>query len=169
MYGVVDGVYLCNMERTNELSKRMYERNIPSEPLKSEISFRPEQTKFTILGKEENYRDHNCEPRDKYANYEPNKIFNPGNGGAPWYGYASNINNESTLRNQFFALQKCDQAKYIPSTNSELYNARIVAQPMPSPHPHICRRDDFEPFQPNTCGIAKQLFHNHTHQQIKDL
>jgi hypothetical protein len=108
------------MERTNELSKRMYERNIPSEPLKSEISFRPEQTKFTILGKEENYRDQSCEPRDKYANYEPSKIFNPGNGGAPWYGYASNINNESTLRNQFFALQKCDQATTVNYIMPEL-------------------------------------------------
>lgn len=169
MYGLVNGVYQCNIQRSNELNNRIYERNMPSEPLKSEISFRPEQTKYTILGEDEGYRKESCQPREKYANFEPSKIFTPGNGGAPWYGFASNINNESTLRNQFFALQKCDLAKWIPSTNSELYNAKVVSQPLPSPHPHLNKVEDFEPFQPNTCGIAKQLFHNHTNQQIKDL
>lgn len=169
MFGVVDGIYQCNLTRSRELSERIYERNLPSEPLKPELSFRPQQTKFTILGKDEGYRQQSCEPKQKYANFVPSKIFNPGNATAPWYGFAANINNESTLRNQFFALQDCDQAKYIPSTSSELYNATVIAQPMPSPHPHIQRMEDFEPFQPNTCGIAKQLFHNHTHQQVKDL
>ena len=41
MYGVVDGVYYCNLERVQQLSDRMYERNIPSEPLKPELSPRP--------------------------------------------------------------------------------------------------------------------------------
>ena len=39
---------------------------------------------------------------------------------APWYGFTANINAESSLRNQFFALQDCDQGKYIPSTTSDL-------------------------------------------------
>ena len=169
MYGVVDGVYYCNVDRDQELSNRMYERNIPSEPLKPEFSPRPEQTKFTILGREMSNKNTQCSPKRSYANFTPSKIFNPGNAQAPWYGFAANINAESSLRNQFFALQDCDQAKYVPSTNSDLYKATIVSQPMPQPHPHLFKQEDFDPFQPNTCGIANHLFHNHTHQQLKDL
>lgn len=169
MYGVVDGVYYCNLDRDRELSNRMFQRNIPSEPLKPEFSPRPEQTKFTILGKNMTNRNTHCPPKRSYANYTPSKIFNPGNAQGPWYGFASNINTESSLRNQFFALQDCDQAKYVPSTNSDLYKATVVSQPMPQPFPNLFKKEDFDPFQPNTCGIANQLFHNHTHQQLKDL
>ena len=169
MFGVVDGVCHLNIERSKELSERIFARNIPSEPLKNEISFRPEQTKFTILGKEEGYRKKCCEPRNKYANYQPDKIFSPGNNSAPWYGYASNVNNESTLRNQDFALQKADQSQWIPSTESELYNVNVVSRSVNDPHPHLSKKEEFSPFEPNTCKIAKLLFHNHTHQQIKDL
>lgn len=169
MFGVVDCVYYNNVERDQELSNRIAARNIPSEPLKPEFSPRPEQTKFTIMGKSNPERNQVCPPSRAYANFTPSKIFNPGNAQAPWYGFASNINTESSLRNQFFALQDCDQAKYIPSTDSDLYRATIVSQPMPQPHPHLFRRDEFDPFHPNTCGVANELFHNHTHQQIKDL
>lgn len=169
MYGVVDGVYYCNLERTQQLSNRIFERNLPSEPLKPEFSPRPEQTKFTVFGKNLLEKNNSCLPTKTYPNFTPSKIFNPGNAQAPWYGFVSNINTESSLRNQFFALQDCDQAKFIPSTNSDLYQATIVSQPMPQPHPHLFRKEDFDPHQPNTCGIAKHLFHNHTHQQLKDL
>ena len=169
MYGLIDGVCYKNQERDQELSKRIYERNIPSEALKPEFSPRPEQTKFTVLGKNLPERNTRCPPSRSYANFTPSKIFNPGNAQAPWYGFASNINTESSLRNQFFALQDCDQAKYVPSTMSDLYQVQVVSQPMPNPHPLLLRKEDFDPFQPNTCGIAKQLFHNHTHQQLKDL
>jgi hypothetical protein len=172
MFGVVDGVYICNTERTEELSRRMYERNIPSEPLKPAFSPRPEQTKFTVLGKEKPQRKNMCHDMmsKTYPNFNPETIFNPGNAQAPWYGFASNVNTESSLRNQFFALQDCNQAKYIPSTKSDLYEVKVTSQPMPMshPHPHLFRKDDFEPFQPNTLGVAKQLFHNHTQQQLKN-
>lgn len=169
MHGVVDGVYICNIEREQQLNNRIYERNIPSEPLKPEFSPRPQQTKFTILGKQSPAKPDICPASNSYVNYTPSKVFNPGNAQAPWYGFASNVNTESSLRNQFFALQDCDQGKYIPSTESDLYKATIISQPMPQPHPHLFRHEDFAPHQPNTCGIAKDLFHNHTHQQLKDM
>ena len=42
----------------------------------------------------------------------------------PWTGFADNIDSESKLRNQFMALQKSDQAYYIPPTNSDLYTSQ---------------------------------------------
>jgi len=172
MYGVVDGVYYCNMDRVQQLSNRIYERNIPSEPLKPDISPRPEQTKFTILGKTppplpESLKP--CSAERSYPNYEPSKIFYPGDAQAPWYGFASNINTESSLRNQFFALQKCDQSNYVPSSQSDLYKVKVTSQPMPQPFPDLFRKPEFSPHQPNTCNIAGDLFHNHTHQQLKDM
>jgi hypothetical protein len=169
MFGVIDGAYYCNTNRQQELNNRIYERNIPSESLKPEFTPRPEQTKFTILGKSNPLQNKGCVSSKPYANFTPTKIFYPGNTQAPWYGFASNINTESSLRNQFFALQQGDQPNFVPSTNSELYTATIISQPMPQPHPHLFRKDDFDPFNSNYLGLGKQLFHNHTQQQLKDL
>ena len=49
-----------------------------------------------------------CEPI-----FNPANTFNPGTANAPWSGFSTNINTESQLRNQFFALQRNDQAEYI--------------------------------------------------------
>ena len=169
MFGVIKDVYYCNNNRQQVLSDRMYERNIPSQPLKPEYTPRAEQTKFTILGKSETNKDRIRTKFDTYINYTPSTIFNPGTANAPWYGFASNINTESTLRNQFFALQKSDQSHYVPSTTSELYNARQMPQFTKQEHPELFRQEEFNQFDPNTCKIATQLFNNHTQQQIKNL
>ena len=43
-------------------------------------------------------------------------------------GFANSINTESSLRNQFFAPQSCDQAKYIPSTNVDMFKVSVTSQ-----------------------------------------
>ena len=40
---------------------------------------------------------------------------------APFSGFVENVDVESVLRNQIFALQKNDQAVYVPSSKSDLY------------------------------------------------
>ena len=57
--------------------------------------------------------------------YDIKTTFNPGNAEAPWSGFATNINEESKLRNQFFALQNCEQANYVPSTTSDMYTVKV--------------------------------------------
>ena len=49
LYGVVNGLYQCNLDRASELSERMYERNIPSSTLQPQFSIRPVSTKYDIL------------------------------------------------------------------------------------------------------------------------
>ena len=169
MFGVVDGLYYCNLERTEELNDRLLSRNVPSEPLRPTLFPRAQQTKFTVLGKEQPERKETCPPINRYPNYSPSKIFNPGNAEGPWYGYASNINDESSLRNQFFALQADGDGSYIPSSDSDLYQNTIVSKQIAQPFPNLFKKEEFSPFHPNSCGVAKQLFHNHTQQQIKDL
>ena len=130
MYGVIDGVYFCNQERLDEINNRISERNIPSQELRPELSFRPVSTKYAILPIVDRVPLSNV-PLKQYPPFSVENVFNPGNAQAPWRGFAENINVDSTLRNQFFALQKAGQAKYVPSSNSSLYKAPLAIEGFP--------------------------------------
>jgi hypothetical protein len=170
LYGVEQGYKLCNLDRNLEIDNRMYERNIPSAPLQANFSMRPVSTKYELLGITDR-RAPATEPIVKYPTYNNATMFNPGTAQAPWSGFASNVNVESTLRNQFFALQSCDQAAYVPNTNSELYQHQVAksSNTLPNEFQYLQRSQRFEPFNPNPCNLGKGLFMNHTRQQLKDL
>ena len=57
--------------------------------------------------------------------YNVSQTFNPGTRQAPWSGFVSNINTESILRNQVYALQKCSQASFVPDSSSDLYKYKF--------------------------------------------
>jgi hypothetical protein len=100
-----------------------------------------------------------------------NKTFNPGNTTSPWSGFASSINTESELRNQVFALQKCSQAVFVPSSNSDLYNYKFHSQKQPSPHDLLFQEDKFSDFNPNPdkSVIGSGMFYNNTRVQVRDM
>jgi hypothetical protein len=58
----------------------------------------------------------------EYPEYSQ-KVFNPGDR-APVEYFMKSVDVESKLRSQFMALQKADQAVYIPEVSSELYTAK---------------------------------------------
>lgn len=87
---------------------------------------------------------------------------------APWSGFASNINVESTLRNQFFALQKCDQSQYVPSSNSDLYNTYIPSHENQQTHPLLFKNEEYESTEENILERQHILFNNFTRQQLLD-
>jgi hypothetical protein len=103
--------------------------------------------------------------------YNVDEVFNPGNTQSPWSGFASNINTESELRNQVYALQKCSQAVYVPNSNSDLYKYRFQTKSQYNPHELLFRNETFESFNPNPapelCGSG--LFYNNTRCQIRDM
>jgi len=131
MYGVVDGVYFCNHERLDEINSRISDRNIPSQELRPDLSFRPVSTKYAILPIVDRVPMSNV-PLKEYLPFSVETVFNPGTAQAPWRGFAENINVDSSLRNQFFALQKAGQAKYVPSSNSSLYKAPLAVDGFPT-------------------------------------
>ena len=49
MYGVADGLYECNHQRTDELNERISLRNIPSSSLQPQFGIRPVSTKYAIM------------------------------------------------------------------------------------------------------------------------
>ena len=170
MYGVIQGCKLCNLDRNVELDNRIYARNVPSAPLQPSFSIRPVSTKYDLLPVFDRRAPANL-AIEKFPVYNVSTTFNPGTAQAPWSGFATNIDAESELRNQFFALQNCEQAKYIPSSTSDMYQVSVAgsSNTMPNPHVHLQREDTFEPFNPNPCNLGRGIFQNHTRQQLKDL
>jgi len=168
MYGVVNGLYLCNNDRVEELNERISSRNIPSAPLQPQFSQRPVSTKYAFMPILDR-RPKSVIPIERKPIYDIKKTFYPGDATAPWNGYMSNIDTESTLRNQFFALQNCEQIYYVPSSNSELYHVKVdggkqVQQPFPS----LFTEQTFSPFNPNDCNVGQNLWDNCTRQQLYD-
>ena len=101
----------------NQTNTRIYERNIPQKPLQPYLDVRPVMTKYSYLP----IVDPRKELHTKFIQlptYNSEQNFNPGNTQSPWSGFASNINKESELRNQIYALQKCSQSVYVPSANT---------------------------------------------------
>ena len=49
MEGVVNGVFYCNQKRTQELSDRMYSRNLSSAPVKMQYSIRSVPTRYVQM------------------------------------------------------------------------------------------------------------------------
>ncbi len=160
----------CVSNVRRETNNRIYDRNIPSRPLQAYLDVRPVQTKYCVMPI--------VDPRPELSvkmvqlpTYNVGQVFNPGNRDSPWSGFATQVNVESELRNQIFALQKCSQSVYVPSSNSDLYDYRFQTPAQPNPHQILFQQDSFELFNPNPspgiCGSG--LFYNNTRCQVKDM
>jgi len=153
-----------------ETNSRIYDRNIPSKILQPYIDVRPVLTKYSYFPIVDPRRELHVAPL-QVPTYNVNQVFNPGNRPSPWSGFASNINKESELRNQIYALQKCSQAVYVPSSKSDLYEYKFKTISQPNPHELLFRNDSFTSFNPNPDEkvVGTNLFNNNTRVQLKDM
>lgn len=150
---------------------RSYARNIPSVPLQPYLDARPVQTKYSILPIIDARKQIET-PLIQQPTFTPESSFNPGNDFGPWSGYASNVNLESDLRNQIFAIQDCSQAAYVPSSKSNLYDVKWQNTNKPAqPFPNLFKNEQFSPYNPNPNPdkVGFGLFNNATRQQVRDL
>jgi hypothetical protein len=108
------------MDYEDELNYRLEGRWIPSVQLTPLFESRPTATKYTWFQSIDEL-PRTSVPLMKYPEYSSH-VFNPGNR-APVDFYMKSVDVESKLRSQFMALQKSDQAVYVPELQSELYNA----------------------------------------------
>ena len=164
-----EGGYVCNIEKDMILSNRIYDRNVPSAPLAPQFSMRPASTKYSYFPVVDPRPPAQLVPIETYPTYSVKDVFNPGDAQAPWSGFASNIDKESTLRNQFFALQHCDQKDYVPSTKSDMYESIIPVVPDKQNHPLLFKQEKFNKFDANPYGTGKSMFYNHTRQELKNV
>jgi hypothetical protein len=154
-------------EQTN---KRIYDRNIPSQMLQPYLDVRPVMTKYSYFPIVDPRKEISV-PMEQMPTYNVNKVFNPGNTVSPWSGFASNINLESELRNQVYALQKCSQAVYVPNSNSDLYNYKFRTVNQPNPHELLFQNESFSQFNPNPDAkiVGSGIFMNNTRVQVRDM
>ena len=156
----------------DENSSRIYNRNLPTFTLEPYLSFIPMATKYNKIDNHYNKRqtDITANIMENRASYNQHMFFNPGSS-APWKGYSENVNNESVLRNQVYALQKCNQSEYVPSTQSDMYNYHLNVKQIHQTHPLLFKQEQFEECNPNpeSNKIGQGLFMNHTRNQLRGL
>jgi hypothetical protein len=162
----------CVVNFHEETNKRIYDRNIPSQLLQPYLDVRPVLTKYSYLPivdprKEDKVR------LMQMPTYNINTTFNPGNTQSPWSGFATQINVESELRNQIYALQKCSQSVYVPNSSSDLYNFSFTPNNSSSSNSHslLFQKSQFNDFNPNPQPkiIGSELFNNSTRTQLKEI
>ena len=168
MRGVINGFYQCNQERVDELNNRIYSRNVPSQPLQPNFDIQPVSTKYARLPILDRRAPIKTDINPSMS-FDITNNFNPGNGGAPWSGFSSKIDDESTLRSQFCALQKSDQSVYIPSTDSDLYKTGIKEK-RGVEEPLIFKQEVYSQIQTQRpiYGMGRDVFNNDSRQQLKN-
>jgi hypothetical protein len=161
---------VCISEVHKQTNQRIYSRNIPSQMLQPYIDVRPVMTKYSYFPIVDPRKNINVSLQ-QMPTYNVHKVFNPGNSLAPWSGFASNINKESELRNQIYALQKCSQSVYVPSSDSDLYKYKFQTKTQPNQHELLFQDHSFDSFNPNPAPgkIGVGIFNNSTRVQVKDM
>lgn len=166
-----NSVLLQNFRKNDTINQEIYDRNFPSNNLQMNFSPRPVQTKYSVFP----ILDHKPESKVPITNcqiYNTSDTFFPGTRQPHFNGFSSNIDNESTLRNQFFALQNADQAKYIPSTTSDMYDNSInfLNTNVDLDNTLLFNQEEFNDFNPNLApSIGSNIFNNSTRVQLKNL
>ena len=160
----------CNSKMQEQSNRRIYDRNIPSQMLQPYLDVRPVMTKYSYFPIVDP-RKRVSVPLEQQPTYNVHNVFNPGNTTSPWSGFASNINKESELRNQIYALQKCSQSVYVPTSNSDLYQYKFHSQKQHNPHDLLFEQQTFLPFNPNPGSdlIGSHMFLNNTRAQVRDM
>ena len=165
----------CVSKIHEQTNTRIYDRNIPSQMLQPYLDVRPVMTKYSYLPIVDPRKELNVK-MPQMPTYNSQTVFNPGNTQSPWSGFASNVNLESELRNQVFALQKCSQAVYVPNSNSDLYKYsyspnKAEHQSQSQTHSLLFQKEQFCDFNPNPDNkiVGSGIFYNSTRTQVKEI
>lgn len=146
--------YITQFSRTEDLNKRIYSRNYPSQNIMMPIPFRSITTRTTmpVPIKQNDTEKINC---------IQGEVFIPGNDSGTYYvDYARSIDIDSTLKNIDKNLETDANIfnSYVPNSNSDLYlenyNTDVEIQNL--------RTTQGKKLQSN------ETFNNHTRQQLKN-
>lgn len=164
-------ITLQNHQNQNAINQNIYQRNIPSENMQVSLPQRSVSTKYAHFPILDSRRESNV--LLNYARpYDNNQMFFPGTRKPHFCGFAQNVDLESNLRNQFFALQKADQANYVPNSNSNMYenNINFTTTNKNLDNELLFNNEDFDNFNPNLSNkIGNEIFLNSTRVQLKNL
>lgn len=170
LLGSHKGVQYKQNTNIDEFNSRIGERQFADSALEPNFDIRPVSTKyahFPIL----NGRKPITEEKKQYIDYKSSNNFTPTVSKGPVSGYMTNVDTETILRNQPFALQKgLGQDIYVPSSKSDLYNVSVVSRPSNQPHLGLFDKQNFSNRpHPNVANssIGTDKFFNHTRTQLR--
>ena len=144
--------------KVEEINNRMYNRNVPNFKPQVFLDSRPVPTKYTLFNTTDQPNT-DATPILSRSLFNHQSHFLPGST-APVSTKLNNIDHESYLRNQFFALQKCDRAFYVPSSNSDMYSVEVVGRKEKSTHPLLFKDTTNELKTHNNITKDKMLMYN---------
>jgi hypothetical protein len=157
------GIYYGQYDRLNQLNTLIYDRNVPTHTLPSNMDARSIPTRNTL------YPMNDIRLKYTQTDYLDNGFY-PMQSRAPPSGFK--IDTESQLRNQFFALQHgANQGVYIPASDSDLYKIQIVSRPSIQPNPYLFEKQTFDAqLHPNVANtlIGRDTFFNNTRTQLRN-
>ena len=156
------------------MNDKIFSRRVPSHKLHNLLYPVPTSTLFQLYP---GMKSPQC-LRNTGINetYNTNKMFSPSDS-LPFTGFQHKVDDESKLRNIIFPMQKCPQNKFIPHSNSDLYNNTITSKNYVTSHNHFKREktnlkyknERFNKFNPNICNFKNNMFNNSTRNDIKNL
>ena len=162
LYGNVNEIYINKGGRVEELNDRIFNRNIANRPVTSLIDVRATPTRYVKMP----IVNMRSVPKVQCPHVLPfnvHKQFFPGNTKSPYDGY--NVDNETILRNQTFALQKCEQSEYVPSSKSDMYAKTVPQKMYTGKYQKLFEKPDLEPNDPNPEDLGLLMFNNCTREQ----
>lgn len=165
------GVLIGQNERVEELNRRVIDRISTDAPLQPNFDPRPVATKYSLFP----IIDRRATPKEsiyKTPQYDPQGKFYSNLEKGPVDGFLSNINLESSLRNQYHALHRggAPQSTYVPSSDSDLYRVEVISRPSVQPFPNLFKQNDFmqsHGMNNLTGHIGNDTFFNHTRTQLR--
>jgi hypothetical protein len=168
--GVPKYAFYGQEDRVEELNKRIGSRHNIEQKLEPNFDLRPTTTKYSLFPA----LDRQPTPKKtEYETYKLSKQFYNGNSRAPPSGYFNNVDLESNLRNQHFAIQKgASQSVYVPTSESDMYKVEVPYTPSEQPHPNLFNKQTFSNELHDNLrnnNIGKDDFYNHTRTQLRNL
>lgn len=178
LYGVTQGVYYGQNERVEELNHRIQDRYFPSTPLPSMVDGRPVSTKFVLYPSASVRKPPaTTAPLSDPGTYSPSAVFTTPitNGNGPPLFFMQNVDTETMLRNQNFAIQRgMGQDVYVPSSQSDLY--KVTVDPgqtqVQQPNPLLFQQFAFDTtLHRNVASqptVGRDMFFNNTRTQLRN-
>ena len=176
IHGLVSGIYYGQNARVDELNERISARVQTDVPLMPNFDVRPVSTKYARFPVIDRFTQPKVSIRKPHVEYSVASTFAPVQSRGPVDGYFSHVQDESILRNQIYAIQKADEAVYIPHSNSDLYNVTMATpsseqeQQQQQPHPDLFSRYQMNllaPVRNADPRIGADKFLNNTRLQLR--
>ena len=163
------GIYYGQNERLESINLAIYDRNLSDYPLRPNFDFRSIPTRYSQQPVFDTRKS--SVPIRQYNEYSLENEFAGVQSKAPVNGFK--VENESVLRNQFFALQHAEQSVYVPSSTSDLYNVQVPSwsHPEEQKHPDLFLRNTYTTSSNNyinNSNIGKDRFNNNTRTQMRN-